>query len=87
VEGETENLGEFQEASRASADIIMLDNFTLDDMKKAVEVNAGKIMLEASGGVRLDTVKQIAETGVDYISVGEITKDIQAVDLSMRFES
>ncbi len=87
IEVETENLDEFKEASTANADIIMLDNFTLDDMKKAVEINAGKIMLEASGGVRLDTVKQIAETGVDYISVGEITKDIKAVDLSMRFES
>ncbi|MEE9351266.1 MAG: carboxylating nicotinate-nucleotide diphosphorylase [Thiotrichaceae bacterium] len=87
VEVETENLDEFQEASKAGADIIMLDNFTLDDMKKAVDINAGKIMLEASGGVRLDTVKLIAETGVDYISVGEITKDIKAVDLSMRFES
>ena len=87
IEVETENLDEFQKASKACADIIMLDNFTLDDMKKAVDINAGKIMLEASGGVRLDTVKLIAETGVDYISVGEITKDIKAVDLSMRFES
>ncbi len=90
IEVETENITELEEASRARADIIMLDNFSLDDMKIAVALNAGngsEIELEASGGVTLATVKQIAETGVDYISIGEITKDIKAVDLSMRFDS
>ena len=87
VEVETENMDEFLEASKAGADIIMLDNFTLDTMQRAVEMNEGQVKLEASGGVNLDTVCAIAETGVDYISVGEITKDVKAIDLSMRFES
>ncbi len=92
VEVETENLAEFREASKAGADIIMLDNFDLKLMREAVEennknsVNGGKIKLEASGGVNLKTVSAIAKTGVDFISVGQITKDIYAVDLSMRFD-
>lgn len=87
VEVETENLQEFEEASNAQADIIMLDNYSLDDMRTAVAFNKGKeIKLEASGGITRETVRAIAETGVDYISIGEITKDIKAVDLSMRFQ-
>lgn len=86
VEVETENKAEFEEASQAGADIIMLDNFSLEDMREVVTLNQGKILLEASGGVSLQTVRAIAETGVGYISVGEITKDIKAIDLSMRFE-
>jgi len=89
VEVETENLEEFREASRAGADIIMLDNFDLGLMAKAVvenKANGGVIKLEASGGVNIKTVRGIAETGVDFISVGQITKDIYAVDLSMRFD-
>jgi len=93
VEVETEDMDEFREASKAGADIIMLDNFDLISMREAVEENRKNnqnkkhpIKLEASGGVDLDTVELIAETGVDYISVGQITKDIHAVDLSMRFE-
>lgn len=86
VEVETENLEEFREASEAGADVIMLDNFDLKTMREAVLENDGKISLEASGGVNLDTVRGIAETGVDFISVGQITKDITAVDLSMRFK-
>ena len=86
VEVETENLEEFREATAAGADVIMLDNFDLKTMKEAVQENDGRISLEASGGVNLDTVRGIAETGVDFISVGQITKDIAAVDLSMRFE-
>jgi nicotinate-nucleotide pyrophosphorylase (carboxylating) len=86
VEVETENLTEFTEASEANADIIMLDNFSLDDLCSAVEQNEGKsIKLEASGGIDIKTVRAIAGTGVDYISIGEITKNIKAVDLSMRF--
>ena len=86
VEVETENLEEFREATAAGADVIMLDNFDLKTMKEAVQENDGRISLEASGGVNLETVRGIAETGVDFISVGQITKDIAAVDLSMRFE-
>lgn len=86
VEVETETLAEFREASNAGADIIMLDDFDLSTMREAVKANAGKIKLEASGGVNLETVRGIAETGVDFISVGQITKDIAAVDLSMRFD-
>jgi len=86
IEVETENLKEFREASKAGADIIMLDNFDLKTMHEAVVENNGKVILEASGGVNLETVKPIAETGVDFISVGQITKDIYAVDLSMRFD-
>jgi len=84
VEVETETLEEFQQASTAGADIIMLDNFELEALKKAVFLNNQKIKLEASGGVTLDTVTAIAETGVDYISMPEITKQIKAIDLSMR---
>ena len=86
VEVETENLNEFREATKAGADIIMLDNFDLEIMREAVVENDGKVILEASGGINMQTVRGIAETGVDYISVGEITKDIKAIDLSMRFE-
>ena len=85
VEVETETLGEFRQASEAGADIIMLDEFALDVMREAVDLNNGAIPLEASGGVDQQTVVSIAETGVDYISIGEITKHIRAVDLSMRF--
>ncbi len=87
VEVETENLQELAEASAAQADIIMLDEYSLADMREAVRVTAGKIPLEASGGVNLDTVRIIAETGVDFVSVGEITKHIRAIDLSMRFQA
>ena len=89
IEVETEDMEEFREASQAGANIIMLDNFELSDMREAVKENKtinNGILLEASGGVDLNTVEEIAETGVDFISVGQITKDIYAVDLSMRFE-
>jgi len=87
VEVETENLEEFKEALSANADIIMLDNFSLDDMRTAVafsKENDGKTKLEASGGITQETLVKIAETGVDYISIGALTKDCKAVDLSMR---
>jgi nicotinate-nucleotide pyrophosphorylase (carboxylating) len=89
VEVEVESLGEFDQALAAGADIIMLDELSLDDMRQAVKRNrsrGAKAKLEASGGVTLATVREIAVTGVDYISIGGITKHIQAVDLSMRFE-
>lgn len=87
VEIETENLGEFHEALKAGADIIMLDNFSLADMETAVAHNkqtGSKAKLEASGGITQDTLVTIAETGVDFISIGALTKDCKAVDLSMR---
>ncbi len=84
VEVEVENLAEFRTAMAAGADIIMLDNFTLADMRTAVTENQGKAKLEASGGVTEHTLVSIAETGVDYISIGTLTKDCKAVDLSMR---
>ena len=73
------------EALDAGAKLILLDNFDLDTMRAAVALNAGRAELEASGGVNLQTVRAIAETGVDRISIGGLTKDVQAVDLSMRF--
>lgn len=84
VEVEVENLGELREALAAGADIIMLDELSLEDMRTAVKLNAGQAKLEASGGVNEQTIRGIAETGVDYISLGTLTKDVKAVDLSMR---
>ncbi|UJS25804.1 carboxylating nicotinate-nucleotide diphosphorylase [Thiothrix winogradskyi] len=86
VEVETENLQELAEATAAHADIIMLDEYSLADMREAVRVTAGKIPLEASGGVSPETLVAIAETGVDFVSIGGITKHVRAVDLSMRFQ-
>jgi nicotinate-nucleotide pyrophosphorylase (carboxylating) len=89
VEVEVETLAEFDQALGAGADIIMLDELGNAEMREAVARNraaGGKARLEASGSVTLDTVREIAATGVDYISIGGITKHVQAVDLSMRFE-
>ncbi|MDX1598037.1 MAG: carboxylating nicotinate-nucleotide diphosphorylase [Marinobacter sp.] len=86
VEVETENLDELDQALKAGADIIMLDEFSLEDMTKAVTITAGKAKLEASGGINANTLVPIAETGVDYISIGALTKDIRAIDLSMRLD-
>ena len=85
VEVETENLDELEEALATRAHVIMLDNFSLDEMRHAVEMNAGRKKLEASGNVTLDTIRDIALTGVDYISSGALTKDVKSIDLSMRF--
>ncbi|EGR1341392.1 carboxylating nicotinate-nucleotide diphosphorylase [Vibrio parahaemolyticus] len=86
VEVETESLAELQEAIDAGADIIMLDNFTKEMMREAVEINAGRAALENSGNITLETIAEYAETGVDYISVGALTKHLKAMDLSMRFK-
>ena len=89
VEVEVENLTQLQAAIDAGADIAMLDNFSLEAMRDGVALNAKAkrpVKLEASGGITTDTIRAIAETGVDFISVGSITKHVQAVDLSMRFE-
>ncbi|NOX75354.1 MAG: carboxylating nicotinate-nucleotide diphosphorylase [Gammaproteobacteria bacterium] len=84
VEIEVENLDEVQQALRAGADQLLLDNMDLDTLRAAVQLTAGQAKLEASGNVSLDSVRAIAETGVDFISVGALTKHVQAVDLSMR---
>jgi nicotinate-nucleotide pyrophosphorylase (carboxylating) len=90
VEVEVESLDELREALDAGADMALLDEFTLDDMRSAVAMNRahpkGPMKLEASGGITLESVRAIAETGVDFISVGSLTKHVRAVDLSMRFE-
>lgn len=86
VEVETESLDELQQAIDAGADIIMLDNFTTEMMRQAVTINAGRAALENSGNVTLETIREFAETGVDYISVGALTKHLKAMDLSMRFK-
>lgn len=85
VEVEVEDLQQLQQALDAGCDTIMLDNMTLDQLSQAVTINNGRAKLEASGNVSLTTVRAIAETGVDYISTGELTKHIHAIDLSMRF--
>lgn len=84
VEVEVENFAELNQALQANADIIMLDNFSVDDMKKAVAMTAGRAKLEASGNITSETLVTIAETGVDFISIGGLTKHCRAVDLSMR---
>ncbi|MGZ5628564.1 MAG: carboxylating nicotinate-nucleotide diphosphorylase [Methylobacter sp.] len=86
VEVEVESMPEFLEAVAAKPDRIMLDNFSLDDMVAAVKLNAGAIELEASGNIGLDNIREIAETGVDFISIGALTKNVRAVDLSMRIK-
>jgi len=89
VEVEVENLSELQQAIEAGADIAMLDEFSLDAMRQAVALNAAAkkpLELEASGGITAATIREVAETGVDFISVGSITKHVRAIDLSMRFE-
>jgi nicotinate-nucleotide pyrophosphorylase (carboxylating) len=83
IEVETKNLKEVEEALTTKVDIIMLDNFELDEMKKAVKLINGKCKVEASGGVTLDTIKSIAETGVDFISVGALTHSVKALDISL----
>ncbi len=85
VEIEVESLDELQAAMAAGADIAMIDNFTLEETRAAVELAAGAIKLEASGGIDETSITEIAETGVDYISIGELTKRIEPMDLSMRF--
>ena len=86
VQIEVESMSELEEALEAGAKLILLDNFDLDGLRRAVRFVAGRAVLEASGGVSLDTVRSIALTGVDRISVGELTKDVKAIDLSMRLK-
>ena len=84
IEIEVETLEQLRTALDAGAKMILLDNMTLDEMREAVELTAGRAELEASGGVSLDRVRAIAETGVDRISIGGLTKDVRALDLSLR---
>ena len=86
VEVEVESIQELIEALAAKPDRIMLDNFNLEDLHAAVKLNAGAIELEASGNIDLDNIRTIAETGVDFISIGALTKNVKAVDLSMRIK-
>lgn len=85
IEAEVRNLRELREALASAADIIMLDNFTLKAIQTAVKINNGKAKLEISGGVNLSNIRSLAQTGVDYLSVGAITKTVIPVELSMRF--
>ena len=85
IQIEVETRAQLEEALAAGATMILLDNMSPDDMREAVRVTAGRAQLEASGGITLANVRAVAETGVDRISIGSLTKDIRAVDLSMRF--
>lgn len=86
IEIETRNLEEVRQALDAGAEVLLLDNMELDTLREAVELCAGKALTEASGGVNLETVRDIAETGVDFISVGALTHSVRAVDISMLFK-
>jgi nicotinate-nucleotide pyrophosphorylase (carboxylating) len=87
IEVETKNLREVEEALRCGVDIIMLDNMTVPAMKKAVDLVAGRALLEASGNVSLSSVTAIAATGVDFISVGELTHSVRAADISLKINN
>ena len=86
IQVEVESIAELKQALDAGAKMILLDNMNFDLMREAVVITAGRASLEASGNVSLDTVRRIAETGVDRISIGALTKDVRALDLSMRFK-
>jgi nicotinate-nucleotide pyrophosphorylase (carboxylating) len=87
LEVEVENLTQLREALDARVDRVLLDNFSLDQMREAVKITSGRTELEASGNMSMETLRAVAETGVDFVSVGSLTKHVQAVDLSMRFVS
>jgi nicotinate-nucleotide pyrophosphorylase (carboxylating) len=86
VEIEVETLDQLREALACGAGMILLDNMPDEQLREAVRINQGRAILEISGGVTLDSVRRLAQTGVDRISVGALTKDVKAVDFSMRFE-
>jgi nicotinate-nucleotide pyrophosphorylase (carboxylating) len=87
IEIECETLAQLEEAIAAGADLILLDNMTLEDIRRACQIAAGRVQLEVSGNITLATVGDIARTGVDLISVGELTHSVKAADLSMRIEA
>jgi nicotinate-nucleotide pyrophosphorylase (carboxylating) len=84
IQIEVESLDELQEALAAGANSILIDNFSIEAMRQAVTTNAGRALIEASGGITLDSIRAVAATGVDRISIGQITKDIRAIDYSLR---
>jgi nicotinate-nucleotide pyrophosphorylase (carboxylating) len=86
IQVEVENLDQLKEALDAGAKMILLDNMSVDQMREAVKICGGRAELEASGGITLENARAIAETGVDRMSVGSLTKDVKAADFSMRFE-
>jgi nicotinate-nucleotide pyrophosphorylase (carboxylating) len=86
IEVEVENVEQLEQALRAGANRILLDNFKLEEIRRAVGLTDGRAELEASGGITLDRLREYAEAGVDYVSIGALTKDIRAIDLSMRFD-
>jgi len=85
IEVEVENIEQLDEAIAAGADVVLLDNFTPDRLKEAVAVARGRVLLEASGGVNLETIRTIAQTGVDFVSCGSLTHSAKAIDLTMEF--
>ncbi|MBM3359037.1 MAG: carboxylating nicotinate-nucleotide diphosphorylase [Betaproteobacteria bacterium] len=87
IQVEVENIGQLKEALDAGATMVLLDNMSVGDLREAVRIAAGRAELEASGGIALENVRAVAETGVDRISIGSLTKDIRAADFSMRFEA
>jgi nicotinate-nucleotide pyrophosphorylase (carboxylating) len=87
VEIEVEDFDQLEEALQAGADIVMLDNFSVEDLREAVSRARGRALLEASGGVTLERVRAIAETGVDFVSCGALTHSARAIDITMEFES
>ena len=87
IEVEVENLEQLDQAIAAGADVVLLDNFTLDMLRDAAAMAKGRVLLEASGGVSLETVRAIAETGVDFVSCGALTHSARAIDLTMEFSA
>jgi nicotinate-nucleotide pyrophosphorylase (carboxylating) len=86
IEIEVEDLDQLQQAIAAGATRVLLDNYPVEQLRQAVEIAAGKVELEASGGISLDNIHRFAATGIDFISVGSLTKHVRAIDLSMRFD-
>ncbi len=86
IEVEIERLDQLERALKSGANRVMLDNFSIDDMAKAVKINAHRVELEASGNIDLENIREVAQTGVDYISLGTITKNVHAIDFTMLFE-
>ena len=86
IEIEVENLGQLREALDAGATRILLDNFQIDTLREAVQLTKGEAQLEASGGINLENIRALAETGVDFVSIGALTKNVRAIDFSMQFE-
>jgi nicotinate-nucleotide pyrophosphorylase (carboxylating) len=84
VQIEVESIAELEEALAAGAKSVLIDNFTVPMMREAVEINRGRALLEVSGGVNAESIREFAETGVDRISVGALTKDVRATDYSLR---